>query len=188
MIKKISLAIAALAVASVTFATTVVPPINQITIGYYSNKITGSAHPIKKSTSVVDDGAIVMYEHEIYHYGQHFSLNLGGSFSFYHRSGNTIYNVAVYPALRFWAHRNMWFSPYILLSVGPSALSQSQFDDRDQFGSHFTFQDILGVCARMGDKKALDTCVKFQHYSNANLFAPNHGFDVPILFSLGYDW
>ena len=187
--KKLSFIITPL-LATTAFAAqpTKVPPVNQVTFGIYSKDFTGTAHPIRKSTSVVDKGGILMWEHEVYQYGQHFSLNFGVSTAYYQRKGADLFDLAIYPALRFWLHRDMWFSPYLLLSVGPSAMSRSSFGPHDDFGSNFAFQDILGVCVRMGGQSAADACVKFQHYSNANLAMPNHGFDVPIVFSLGYDF
>lgn len=161
-------------------------PLQEITLGYYNQSIT-TARPLQKSTSIASRGGILAYEREMYRHGTHFTIDLGGSVSYWERASSGLADFAVFPALKFWWNRDarVW-TPYLLLSVGPSYITRSQFGAGDDLGSNFIFQDILGVCLKMGQKNPINTCVKFQHYSNANLFMPNHGFDVPVLFSLGY--
>ena len=165
-----------------------VPTINQITFGYYNHEIA-DARPIQRSQSQVDSGGIGMFDHEVYQYGQHFSILFGVSYSYWNRGHNSLQDIAIYPQLRFWAYRDMRISPYFMVSSGPSAMSTRTFHD-DRLGSNYAFQDILGLCARVGagSSRGLDICGKFQHYSNAGLALPNHGFDVPLLFSIGYDF
>ena len=164
----------------------ILPKIRQFTLGYYNNSLAG-ARPVEKSAAAVDRGAILMYDQEFFRYGEHFSINGGLSYSYWQRKGEYLFDAAIYPQLRFWLYMDSRFSPYLLLSVGPSGMSTSNFAG-DQLGSKFAFQDILGICTRVGGQKAVDFCGKFQHYSNAGLGMPNHGFDVPLLFSLGYNF
>jgi len=162
------------------------PKIRQFTFGYYDNDLV-NARPVQKSASAVDSGEIVMYDQEFYRYGEHFSMNGGLSYSHWSRKNVDLFDVAIYPQLRFWLYMDSRFAPYFLVSVGPSGMSTSEFAG-DQLGGKFAFQDIIGICTRVGGEKAADFCAKFQHYSNAGLEMPNHGFDVPVLFSIGYNF
>ena len=83
--------------------------------------------------------------------------------------------------------RTAWLSPYIEATVTPSYISTKTFGYKQQ-GSHFVFQDTLGFGVEIGDPnhQRMDINYMFIHYSNANLFTPNNGYDIPFVLNVGY--
>lgn len=64
----------------------------------------------------------------------------------------------------------------------PTLLQHKEIGDL-KFGSRFTFEDHLAVGAQIRD---FEMSASIPHYSNANLFPPNPGFDVPVIVHFGY--
>lgn len=73
-----------------------------------------------------------------------------------------------------------WF---IHVAAGPSIMSSKNLGYQEQ-GSTFIFNDYIGFGARFGKNDEWEMSYTWRHLSNANLFKPNHGFDVPFYFSL----
>ena len=74
-----------------------------------------------------------------------------------------------------------WF---IHLASGPSIMSSKNLGQQEQ-GSKFIFNNYIGFGARFGKNDEWELSYTWRHLSNANLFKPNNGFDVPFYFSLG---
>lgn len=78
------------------------------------------------------------------------------------------------------------YRPFLQLAAGPSLLSQKTFGTKTQ-GSVFAFQDRLGAGLEVGaPNQSLIFLLEYVHYSNAGLFKPNPGFNIPFVFSVGY--
>ncbi len=74
------------------------------------------------------------------------------------------------------------YHAYLLGSLGPALLSSRKFGVNTQ-GSNLSLQTNLGLGMEF---KSFDANLRLAHYSNANLFHPNEGFNVLYLLSLGY--
>jgi hypothetical protein len=69
--------------------------------------------------------------------------------------------------------------------AGPTYISKVIIDGLGT-GSHFTFQDFMGVGAFIGKDRNLSVGLKISHYSNGNLFVDNASLKIPLTISLGY--
>jgi lipid A 3-O-deacylase len=100
----------------------------------------------------------------------------------HHRSLDIL---AVAPVLRYYFAKTTYVDPYAELSIGPSYLSQTRFDDRN-LGMHFAFQDIIGLGALLGKEKRLNISLSAMHYSNGSLCSMNAGITMPLMLNIGY--
>ena len=66
----------------------------------------------------------------------------------------------------------------------PSIMSDNSLGYQEQ-GFRFLFSDFFGVGAYVGRDKLWEVSWSWRHLSNAMLFPPNPGFDVPFTFSVG---
>ena len=116
-------------------------------------------------------------------------LYLEGSYGYWYTtasdvSGRSENIFALAPILRFTFLAQPSFAPFLEISVGPSALLNSQFASKER--SFFMFQDMLGFGAVMGKTQRWFASVHAVHYSNANLMQPNHGITAPFMLTVGY--
>ena len=134
------------------------------------------------------NGFTCSYQRNVYHGKKIFSLDWGGSFSFWKSQQNntSIVALSVFPLLRFWYFRRPLFDMYFNYSVaGPSFITPVLIDGYDT-GKHFTFQDFLGIGVFLGKHRKLNAELKIIHYSNGGMFASNPGVDVPLMLNFGY--
>lgn len=92
---------------------------------------------------------------------------------------------AIAPVLRFYVAKTSYFDSYAEISIGPSYLSHTRFDDRN-LGMHFAFQDEVGLGATMGKNRQFYATLSALHYSNGSLCAKNAGITAPIMVTAGY--
>ncbi len=71
---------------------------------------------------------------------------------------------------------------YVEFGIGISLLSDTQFAGKD-VGSHYQFEDRLGLVMKLGKKQRDRLALRYFHYSNAGLSDPNPGLDF---ISLSY--
>ncbi len=88
---------------------------------------------------------------------------------------------AVSLALRLYPMPN-YYPAYLLGSLGPALLSSRQFGVNKQ-GSNLALQTNIGLGM---EYHSFDVNLRLAHYSNANIFNPNEGFNVLYLLSVGY--
>jgi opacity protein-like surface antigen len=100
---------------------------------------------------------------------------------------NTLFTAGIGIGARAYFTRTAWISPYIHASISPSYISAKKFGNKEQ-GSHFVFQDTFGFGVEIGPPNGnkIDINYMFIHYSNANLFTPNNGYDIPAVVNIGY--
>jgi len=156
---------------------------------YVHQQVTWPNLPIFwKGRTRAAHGYIFQFQNNFFHTSQWFSLDWGVS------AGNWISKVnrqslsfgALFLAMRLWLIRTERFNFYFIYSAaGPAYMSASIIDNVDMY-SRFTFQDFLGFGAFIGRERALNVAIKLYHYSNGLLVPKDPGFDVPIVFSLGY--
>ncbi len=72
------------------------------------------------------------------------------------------------------------WSPYAELAIGAAYLSDKELAGRTT-GSRYQFEDRIAVGMRFGEAQQYDVNLRFLHYSNAKLEAPNPGYDVFML-------
>lgn len=134
------------------------------------------------------EGALLQYERTIFHTAQYFSVSWGLSAGRWESQLNhqIFCTLSAYPELKFWFFRSQAADLYMTYSqIGPSYISQVYIDNKNT-GKHFTFQDLIGFGAFLGESKRFDVNLKIVHFSNGNIFPNNPGLDVPVMLSLGY--
>ena len=88
------------------------------------------------------------------------------------------------PAYRYTFSEFKGIQWFIHLASGPSIMSSKNLGQQEQ-GSKFIFNNYIGFGARFGKNDEWELSYTWRHLSNANLFKPNNGYDVPFYFSLG---
>lgn len=133
-------------------------------------------------------GFHMTYQRNVFHTRKAFSLDWGGSISYWRSQINNtpIFTMSLYPVLRFWMLRTNPVDLYFTYSAaGPSFISVVDIDGLDT-GEHFTFQDFLGIGTYFGKNREFNAEFKIMHYSNGGLFTSNPGVDVPLMMNIGY--
>lgn len=140
------------------------------------------------ATSKVDSGVSLFFEHPFFTTSDLFSISYGVSISQWTKTRNYIDHIYIFSsflAFKIWLPTFYRLQFYIQYSPGgPSLMSKKTFHD-NQFSNHFVFQDQFGFGVILVKNLTIDLGLKLLHYSNADLFPKNDGFDVPILFQIG---
>ena len=157
--------------------------------GYGVNTFVSKKVPVFwGGNALVDGGVAVHYDHNVFHTRRVFALDVGASVGGW-RSRNLadrFYTLSVYPLFRWTFLRTRAADVHAFYSLaGPSYISKILIDGLDT-GSHFTFQDFMGLGAFVGHDRRVNVGVKINHYSNGNIFTENAGIKIPITFTLGY--
>lgn len=104
---------------------------------------------------------------------------------FYHFSSTTAHNRHLHvwtvspvfvlrtPAWHTW-------QPYIELAIGAAYFSDKNVAGRIT-GSHYQFEDRAALGVRFGPQQQYDLNLRVLHYSNADIAAPNPGYDLIML-------
>jgi hypothetical protein len=136
----------------------------------------------------IKEGLWLKYQRNIFHTKKVFSLDVGTSAGWW-RSNNekeSIYTLSVYPMMRFTVMRIKPMDLYFNYSaIGPSFISRVNIDSKET-GTHFTFQDFMGMGVFVGNKRNVNAEISINHYSNGNVFPQNAGLKIPLTFNLGY--
>lgn len=114
-------------------------------------------------------------------------FRLGAGYSYLWTNVDThseLHVASVLPTLRWYFKETARFKPYVNMTIGPSLMSDSHLGLQEQ-GSRFIFNDFFGVGTYFGKEKDWEFSWSWRHLSNALLFAPNPGIDVPFTLSLG---
>ena len=114
-----------------------------------------------------------------------FRVGAGYSYLWTNVEENSHVNVISIPlTLRWYFKESTYFKPYLNATAGPSLMSSKSLGYQEQ-GSRFIFNDYFGVGTYVGKEKVWELSWSWRHLSNALLFPPNPGFDVPFTFSVG---
>lgn len=70
------------------------------------------------------------------------------------------------------------------LGIGVSLLTKREFAGKD-LGSHFQFEDRLGLVIELDQERSKTLAIRYMHYSNAGLSSRNPGMDF---FNIAYSW
>ena len=172
-------------------------PENLIQIGYATNAFGyGANNVLSKQVPIFWRGKAevghsvvnIQYHRNVFYTKRIFALDFGASFAQWksNENGETFRTFSVFPVMRFTVLRSKPADLYALYSVaGPSYISRRIIDDLDT-GSHFTFQDFMGVGVFMGERRQINVELNLNHYSNGNIQLENAGVKIPLTFKLGY--
>ena len=125
-------------------------------------------------------------------------INVGVSYTYLGTnfgSGEALHAISFYPQLTLFPDADSWIGrnvphgsrPYFFVrALGPTYISETHFGDREQ-SEHFTFQAQVGFGVRFATRSGRESSlsISWKHFSNANLFPDNDGFDLPIVVSFG---
>lgn len=100
-------------------------------------------------------------------------------------NNRNLFSAALSLALRFYPFNTQTIHPYLLASGGPAYISSRQFNLNRQ-GANVTFQTIAGLGFEFGKAQRFDLNVKLVHFSSADIFYPNEGYNFLYVVSLGY--
>jgi len=126
------------------------------------------------------------------------TVNIGVSYTQLETNFNTdkkLWAISIYPQLTLFPSENSWLSkralktttPYFFVrALGPTYLSNNTLGDRKQ-SKKLTFQAQVGfgVLFKRKSSKENFLFVSWKHFSNANFFSENEGFDFPIVIGFG---
>lgn len=120
---------------------------------------------------------------------EHLSIYFDVGYGHWWLTGNhpnrciSIYSAA--PYFRFYFVKKPTFSPYIEVSIGPSYINRTRFDDYNQ-GMHFSFQDQITLGCAFGHAQNFYFAFTALHYSNGSMSNSNAGITVPLILNIGY--
>jgi lipid A 3-O-deacylase PagL len=157
--------------------------------GYAINTFVSQTVPVFWGGDVrTDEGLSAHYQQNVFHTRKIFALDLGASVGSWRSriDHDRFATLSVYPLLRFTLVRRRAADFYVCYSLaGPTFISRALID-RQEMGSHFTFQDFMGAGVFVGPRRRTSITVKINHYSNGNIFTENAGVKVPLTVGIGY--
>ena len=126
------------------------------------------------------------------------TLNIGVSYTLLktnHDIGRKLWAISIYPQLTLFPSEDSWISnqvlktttPYFFVrALGPTYLNSHTLGDRKQ-SKNFTFQAQVGLGLLFKTKSSKENFLflSWKHFSNANLFSENDGFDFPVVIGFG---
>lgn len=167
---------------------------HEIQLGIYDNDFMPintwhPPHPFFWTSRVkANGGATLIYQWQKYHTKKYFSVNLATSLSDWVIHSQNEVAASFFFVVHVWFCHTKYFSPYFDWSMaGPTLLSLRNFHGAN-LGERFIFQDFFGLGMVLGSSHHFDLNANIYHYSNGDLFVHNDGFDVPIVFSIGYQF
>lgn len=121
-------------------------------------------------------------------YRQHFLLGVGVTHMATDADTNkTVNAISFYPQLNLYPRKLNWGQPFFFVrALAPTYISSNQLGEREQ-EHHFAFQAQVGFGAYLNfqDTREIIVSISFKHFSNANIFSDNDGFDFPVVLSAG---
>jgi opacity protein-like surface antigen len=156
---------------------------------------TGSNNSQINYTAGVDSG---FYRHDR---SDKSSFIVGVSYTYMSANSvdfDRIQAISIYPQLSLFAGPDSWISSllpgrgrpfFYVRALGPSYISANRLGERQQ-ANNFAFQAQIGAGARfdLRDGRTANVSVSWKHFSNANLFSPNDGIDLPIVLNFGVEF
>ena len=121
-------------------------------------------------------------------YRQHFLLGVSVTHMTTDAATNkTVNAISLYPQINLYPRKLDWGQPFFFVrALAPTYISSNQLGEREQ-EHHFAFQAQVGFGAYLNyqDTSDIIVSISFKHFSNANIFSENDGFDFPFVLSLG---
>jgi hypothetical protein len=121
-------------------------------------------------------------------YRQHFLLGVSVTHMTTDTATNkTVNAISFYPQINLYPRKLNWGQPFFFVrALAPTYISSNQLGEREQ-EHHFSFQAQVGFGAYLNyqDTRDIIVSISFKHFSNANIFSENDGFDFPVVLSAG---
>jgi len=117
---------------------------------------------------------------------QDFRLSLGAGVSrlWNDFDDETVMIGSLLPTLRFFFGESTRFKPYAFVSTGFSYMTEPGLGHQ-LLGGYFAFNDFFGVASYVGRERVWSASICWRHISNAGLFEPNAGIDLPLCLLVG---
>ena len=138
----------------------------------------------------VMSGLSISYQRNLFHAVQVFSFDWGINVSIWKSNldQEKFYTLSIFPVLRFTFFRSNPADFYLFYSVaGPTYISKTKMDLK-HMGSHFTFQDNMGLGTYFGKQRNYNTEIRIGHYSNGNIYPENASVKIPLTINVGYSF
>ncbi|UPW19356.1 acyloxyacyl hydrolase [Agarivorans sp. TSD2052] len=141
------------------------------------------------SAEVSQRNHTVGFDYEFYRYqrSERQRLSLGVSYTYLatdHQDNSSLHAISIYPQLTLLAKKHLQWQPWFFVrALGPTYLSEKTLGTRHQ-AKHFAFQAQVGLGVDHLDSNWM-FALSYKHFSNANLYQPNDGFDVPLVINVG---
>jgi hypothetical protein len=114
-------------------------------------------------------------------------LSLGVGYSYLgtdYEHNRSLHAVSLYPQLTLLAEPYGEWQPWFFVrALAPTYLSEKSLGTRTQ-AKHFAFQAQVGVGLNHQPSNWM-FALSYKHFSNANLYKPNDGIDIPLVLNLG---
>lgn len=122
-------------------------------------------------------------------YRQEFLIGVGYSYLATDTADNSQVSIwSLFPQLNLYAPERNGVLPFFFVrALGPSYLNSRKYGEREQ-AKNFAFQAQVGAGLMFGEQKDWSLSVSYKHFSNASLFSPNDGFDIPVVISIAWSW
>jgi hypothetical protein len=120
---------------------------------------------------------------------QFFSLGVGYTHLRTDAASNTeLRAFSLYPQLTLLASKTaqQWQPYFFVRALGPTFIDGKRLGEREQ-AERFVFQAQVGAGLIAPDNSWF-VAVSYKHFSNADLFSPNDGIDLPFVLTLGQRW
>jgi len=156
--------------------------------GYGGELIVGAGYGeqvglvgFEQDNAVVD----VLYDfYEIDRKDVRLSLGVGVSQLWNDYDDETVLIGSVLPTLRYFFGESKRFRPYAFVTTGFSYMTEPGLGHQ-LLGGYFAFNDFFGVGSYLGGERLWSASICWRHISNAGLFKPNAGIDVPVCLLVG---
>jgi len=112
------------------------------------------------------------------------SLGVGVSQLWNDFDDETVLIGSMLPTLRFFFGESTRFKPYAFVTTGFSYMTEPGLGHQ-LLGGYFAFNDFFGVGSYIGPERKWSAGICWRHISNADLFQPNDGIDVPFYMLVG---
>ena len=171
-------------------------PVNVARVGFSTNLLGYGVNDLFSKWVVIfwgghvetQQGLSLEYERTVFHTKRVFEFDLGASASIWrtNEKSETFHTLSAYPLVRFYFQRNDTADVYFAYSIaGPTFISEYQLDNLNT-GATFTFQDMMGVGAFLGQSRKINAEISIKHFSNGNLATSNAGIKIPLTFKIGW--
>lgn len=137
--------------------------------------------PVSQDNAVID----VLYDFRDFNWkALQLSLGVGVSWLWNDFGSDDVLIGSIIPTFRVYLHDGERFKPYVFASPAPSYLTETKLG-RQILGGYFAFSGYYGAGAYIGCNKLWSVSWCWRHISNAGIFDPNAGIDVPFCLIVG---
>lgn len=112
------------------------------------------------------------------------SLGAGASWLWNDQDKHEVFITSLVPTLRWYFQESDSLRPYLFASTGFAYMTEPRLGGQ-VLGGYFAFNDFFGLGTYCGHELKWNVSVCWRHISNAGLFDPNDGIDIPLCVMVG---